>query len=80
VRGRQSQLTLAHEAAEGGNEMGFLDRLRRRDPGRSHDPAAERADTLDEQAAEERPKSADELEEEVAQARDEDAIQRPRFH
>jgi hypothetical protein len=60
--------------------MGFLDRLRRRDPGRSHDPAAERADTLDEQAAEERPKTADELEEEVAQARDEDAIQRPRFH
>jgi hypothetical protein len=60
--------------------MGFLDRLRRGDRGHSHDPAAEHTDALDEQAVEERPKSADELEEEVAQARDEDAIQRPRFH
>jgi len=60
--------------------MGFLDRLRRSDPGRPHDPAAERADALDAEAAEERPKTADELEEDVAQARDEDAIQRPRFH
>lgn len=61
-------------------EMGFLDRLRRSDPGRAHDPAAERADAADERAADERPKTADELEQEVAEARDEDAIQRPRFH
>jgi hypothetical protein len=60
--------------------MGFLDRLRRGDPGRDADPAAERASALDEQTAEERAKTADDLEQEVAEARDEDAIQRPRFH
>jgi hypothetical protein len=60
--------------------MGFLDRLRRGDPGRTADPAAERVDARDEEAADEPPKSADQLEQEVAEARDEDAIQRPRFH
>ena len=60
--------------------MGFLDRLRRSDPGRERDAAGERADALDEQAAAERTTTADELEEEVAARRDEDAIGRPRFH
>jgi hypothetical protein len=59
--------------------MGFLERLRRGDPGRAHDPAAERTEALADEA-EGRAKTADELEENVAAARDEDAIQRPRFH